>query len=526
MRPTLFDWCRNLSSLSPYRQYSDRRLRAGQMEFSAFDRTQRPTRYLVERVVLVVDPPDIRSLPLAPRNPLPYWQQLKALKTLHVGSEALRDAGGSVTRIWLGPKRLVPPMVMVTSPQGARDVLGRSGALSDRGTLPLLKDLRRAIGESVLNLPHDTWLPRRRTLQPIFTKQRVAGFAGHMSEAANHILLGWPDGAEVDLNAASHALVLRVVGHSVFGLDLQDKADVITTGVTLAAKWAADRSARPVRAPHWLPTPARRRARGAYDAMYKIAADMLAACRADPSREAPLIRALIDATDPNTGESLSDQQICDEMVYFMILGEDTTSTVLTYALWALGQHSQLQDRVAAEAAELGDRPLTPADVPRLGYTIQVLQEAMRLCPPGPTVARRAMQDIEVDGYRVQAGTYCLVGVYAMHRDPALWDDPLAFDPDRFAPKKSKGRDRWQYLPFGGGGRSCLGDHFAMLEASLALATIIREAEIHSLDGDFPVAIPLPIVPAGPIRARVNQRRPSQEVCTTTLSDSSASSSAS
>ncbi len=86
--------------------------------------------------------------------------------------------------------------------------------------------------------------------------------------------------------------------------------------------------------------------------MYKIAADMLAACRADPSREAPLIRALIDATDPNTGESLSDQQICDEMVYFMILGEDTTSTVLTYALWALGQHSQLQDRLAAEAAEL------------------------------------------------------------------------------------------------------------------------------------------------------------------------------
>ncbi len=341
---------------------------------------------------MVVDPPDIRSLPLAPRNPLPYWQQLKALKTLHVGSEALRDAGGSVTRIWLGPKRLVPPMVMVTSPQGARDVLGRSGALSDRGTLPLLKDLRRAIGESVLNLPHDTWLPRRRTLQPIFTKQRVAGFAGHMSEAANHILLGWPDGAEVDLNAASHALVLRVVGHSVFGLDLQDKADVITTGVTLAAKWAADRSARPVRAPHWLPTPARRRARGAYDAMYKIAADMLAACRADPSREAPLIRALIDATDPNTGESLSDQQICDEMVYFMILGEDTTSTVLTYALWALGQHSQLQDRLAAEAAELGDRPLTPADVPRLGYTIQVLQEAMRLCPPGPTVFDAAQID--------------------------------------------------------------------------------------------------------------------------------------
>jgi cytochrome P450 len=165
----------------------------------------------------------------------------------------------------------------------------------------------------------------------------------------------------------------------------------------------------------------------------------------------------------------------------------------------------MQDRVAVEVAALGDRLLTPDDVPRLGYTVQVLREALRLCPPAPALSRLVMQDIEVDGYQVEAGTTAVVGIYAMHRDPALWDDPLVFNPERFSPENSKGRDRWQYLPFGGGPRSCIGDHFAMLEATLALATVIGLAEIESLDDDFPLALPFTMVAGGPIRARVRPR---------------------
>ena len=99
----------------------------------------------------------------------------------------------------------------------------------------------------------------------------------------------------------------------------------------------------------------------------------------------------------------------------------------------------------------------------------------------------------------------MVGIYALHRDPALWDNPLVFDPARFSPENSKGRDRWQYLPFGAGPRSCIGDHFAMLEATLGLATTIRLAEIRSLDEDFPLAVPFTTIAAAPIRARVRPR---------------------
>jgi cytochrome P450 len=192
-------------------------------------------------------------------------------------------------------------------------------------------------------------------------------------------------------------------------------------------------------------------------------------------------------------------------VLFILAGHDTTSTTLTYSLWALGQHPAIQDRLFDEVSALGDRPLTPDDVPRLGHTVRVLHEALRLCPPGAGTPRLLKKDLAVDGYRLEAGTMAVISFYAMHRDPKLWDDPLAFDPDRFLPERSQGRNRWQYLPFGGGPRSCVGDHFAMLEATLALATIVRAARVESLHDDFPLATPFTVVAAEPINARVHGR---------------------
>ncbi len=240
--------------------------------------------------------------------------------------------------------------------------------------------------------------------------------------------------------------------------------------------------------------------------MRAITNEMVTACRADPARDAPLVQALIAATDPQTGRPLSDDDIANDLLIFMLAGHDTTATALTYALWVLGHHPDVQDRVAAEAAALGDRQLTPDDVPQLGYTVQVLHEAVRLCPPAAGVARRVTRDIAVDGYRVEAGSLVALGLYALHHDPALWPDPMAFDPDRFSPGNVAARDRWQFLPFLGGGRPCIGEHFARLEITLALATVVRAMRVESLDGDFECDVPFTTVARGPIRARVTPRR--------------------
>jgi len=458
-------------------------------------------------MVLKVENIELSALPPAPKNPLSYWQTVRAVRSLHFGVEQLREAGGPVSRFSLGPRWLMPPVVLAASPQGIRDILGRKDDYIEKTVVH--QEMRHLLGGNLFDLMHDEWLPRRRALQPIFTKQHVRQFGGHMFHAAETVAARWPDGGEVDLDAQCRTLTMRALGRSVLGLDLDERADNLAEPMQAALKYIADRALSPVRAPRWLPTPARRRARAATDSMRQLASEILQACREDPERDAPLVRALMAATDPATGQSLSDSEICDELLVFLIAGHDTTATALAYSMWALGRHPELQDRVAAEVAELGDRELTPDDMSHLSYTVQVLHEALRLCPPGATGARFAKRDVEIDGYRVEAGTLLLFGIMSVQRDPSLWDDPLKFDPDRFSPENSKARDRWQYLPFGGGPRSCIGDHFAMLEATLALATIVRRVEICSLEDDFPVETPFTTVAAGPIRARVKNRAMSQ-----------------
>jgi cytochrome P450 len=448
---------------------------------------------------------DVAKLPLAPKNPLPYLQQIRAMRSLIEGHQELFDAGGPVTRIPLGPKWLFPTAVLIASPQGARDVLGRSDEIADRGGATMAIQMRRLMGGNLLVLPHQQWLPRRRTLQPMFTKLRVRRYAGHMAAAAQAVVEGWWDGGTVNLDAECRALTLQALGRSVLGQDLDGKADTVGPALRDALSWVADRATRPVNLPQWMPTPAQQRARRANATLHQLAAEILAAVRADPALEAPLVRALISAADPATGQPLSDEAICNELVLFILAGHDTTSTTLTYSLWELGRHPAIQDRVFEEVSALGDRPLTPDDVPRLGHTVRVLHEALRLCPPGSGTPRLLKKDLAVDGYRLEAGTVAVVNFYAMHRDPQLWDDPLTFDPDRFLPERSQGRSRWQYLPFGGGPRSCIGDHFAMLEATLALATIVRGARIESLKNDFPLETPFTVVAAEPVVARVRAR---------------------
>jgi cytochrome P450 len=454
-------------------------------------------------MVETLDGADLRALPLAPMNPLPRTEQMKAVRAFHTGVETLRDAGGYVTRVVLAPKWLMPPVVIVSSPQGAHDVLGRTGAHIEKTIIH--EEVRHLLGPNLFDLTNEPWLPRRRALQPVFTKQHVRAFAGHMAQAAEGAAAGWRDGTVLDLDAECRRLTLRALGRSVLGLDLDERSDAIGEQLQIAMAYATDRGLAPVRAPRWLPTPSRRRAHAARDELYGLATEIVRVCRADPTRDAPLVRALIAAADPETGRPLADDDIRDELVIFLLAGHDTTATTVTYALWALGQHPDMQEKVYHEVAQLPDRELTPDDVAHLDYTTKVLHEALRLCPPGAAIARMAMQDTEVDGYRVEAGTMLLVGVYAMHRDPALWDRPLVFRPDRFGRENSKGRDRWQYLPFGAGPRSCVGDHFAMLEATLALATIVRRTEIHSVSGEFPMIVPFTTVAAEPILARMRIR---------------------
>jgi cytochrome P450 len=436
---------------------------------------------------------------------LPHLQRLVAARRFDADVELLRDSHGAVSRRALARGWLRPDLVVVSSPRGARDILARDDEHVERGMTRMSWELRRLIGDGLLVVPHREWLPRRRALQSVFAGQNIPRFAGHMAEAADQLARGWGDGAEVDLDVECRSLILRALCRSMLGLEDDGRMEELGSALRTAVKWAADRALRPAHSPHWLPTRRQRQAHAASAVLHELATDMVRACRCDPARPAPLVRALMQTADPQTGQPLADRAICDELLSFMIAGHQTTSIALTYALWALGHAGECQERVAAEVGRLGDRQLTHADMPRLRYTIAVLHEALRLCPPIRAVERFVTKDINVDGHRVEAGTHVVVAIKAIHRDPALWDDPLTFDPDRFNPERSQGRNAWQYLPFGAGPRACIADDFAMVRATLALAAIIRRTEIHSLEGYFPVNVGLTAMVTAPIPARVRQR---------------------
>ena len=447
---------------------------------------------------------DIRTFPPAPNVPLGMLARMKDMRTFHTGLAHIRDAGGPVAIVRLGPSWLVPPFAVVTSPQGAHDVLAGSDGTFDKEMIVHVQT--RLLGTNVFDLPHAPWKARRRALQPAFTKKQVSGYAGHMAQVAEERTAALIGDGQVDLDEEMRRLTLHVVGRSVFGLDLGEQAHELGPHVRRSLQYVTNRSLRPVRAPAWLPTPARRRLNRSLGAIRAVVEEAIDTARSDPEKDAQLVWLLFDATDPETGKSLSREAIRDELVVFLLAGHDTTATTLAYTLWALGRNPEIQDRVAAEAAALGDRPLVVEDVPNLPYTVQVLHEALRICPPAPALGRMAMRDAVVDGYRISAGTNVIIGAYALHHDPALWTDPERFDPDRFSPDRMKAVDRWQYFPFGAGPRSCIADHFAMLEATLGLATMVRDARFESLEADFPLALPFTMTAGGPIPARVTARR--------------------
>ncbi len=172
-----------------------------------------------------------------------------------------------------------------------------------------MNEHRQLFGGSLFNFKHEAWLPRRRALQTVYAKKQVAQFAGHMAEGGDTLSRGWVDGAELDLDQECRRLTVGVLARSVLGLDLDGRADPLGEPLRTGLAYVANRSLRPVRAPSWLPTPAGRRARAANACLHRLADDVLQACRADPTLDAPLVRTLMDIVHPDTGQLLSDEDI-------------------------------------------------------------------------------------------------------------------------------------------------------------------------------------------------------------------------
>lgn len=382
---------------------------------------------------------------------------------------------GEIVRLRLGPYRIH----VVSNPEAIKYVLSTNNANYRKSDF--YQGLVPALGQGLVTSDGDLWRRQRRTIQPAFQRERIAGMLDlivretekTVSELEAHSAAGKDEPVEMD--RLMMKLTFDIIGRAMFSRDVSEDSDEMYAAIGQSQKEAFHRALAPIRLPLSWPTRHNRRYRRAVATIDRIVNEMIEERKATPAAERPrdLLTMLLETRDED-GRTMSDRLVRDEAVTAMAAGHETTANALAWTWYLLSENPDCAERMQAEIeAVLGDRPPAAADLPRLEYTERVLLESMRLYPPVWLIERNTIEDDEILGYHIPAGTIVSLPQYAVHRDPALWEDPLRFDPDRFTPERSAGRPRFAYFPFGGGQRQCIGEHLALLEGKVILAMLGR-----------------------------------------------------
>ncbi len=353
--------------------------------------------------------------------------------------------------------------------------------------VPINRILKSVLGNGLITNDGASWLHQRRLIQPAFHRQRVAAFGTLMTATATEMLQRWDTRSEGDavLDVANEmmGLTLRVVGLALFGADMGTEVDTVGRSFTTLNDFLTRAAYQPYIMLPGVPARGKRQAQAARRELDQVVYQLIAARRAGSAERDDLLSMLLHARDEETGKSMNDRQLHDEVITLLLAGHETTAVALTWTWCLLSAHPDVESRLHAElGAVLGGRSPTTDDLPNLPYTRMVVEETMRLYPPVWSILRRAMGADQIGPYAVPAGTSIFISPYAVHRHPAFWEDPEAFDPERFTPERSAGRPHFAYVPFGGGPRQCIGNIFALTEAQLILASVAQRYRLRVLPG--------------------------------------------
>jgi cytochrome P450 len=216
---------------------------------------------------------------------------------------------------------------------------------------------------------------------------------------------------------------------------------------------------------------------------------IIAGRRATSAARRDLLDLLLAVSDTETGRRMSDSDLVNNLLTFIAAGHETTAVALTWTLWLLAKDEAVQQRLVEEvSAVMGSGAIEAAHIEELAFHRQVIEEAMRLYPPVPALARQAKAETTLGEHHVKSSTQIAIPIFALHRHVRLWENPNAFDPDRFAPDQVKARPRYAHLPFGAGPRVCIGASFAMIEAVTILAALVRAFRFQRVPGHKPKPI--------------------------------------
>jgi cytochrome P450 len=429
---------------------------------------------------------------------------LAALTQDACGEFVRRSRQGGVVPLRIGLAR----GHLVSDPALVRQVLLDNIDNYDKHT-PAFDAVRIVLGNGMLTSGGGFWKRQRRIAQPAFHGESVRHFAPIISRLALETADEWERAAAagdtVDACTDMMRVTLRIVAETLFGDDLAGDADEINRVFPVILACLAARVTSPIRPPLCVPTATNRKLRPALAALDSIVVRLIATKRrrlrdggGPGESHRDLLTILMLARDAETGETMSDAQLRDEVMTLMIAGHETTANALSWLWYLLDRHPDEQERLRAELVVApGGRAPTVNDLPQLPRLKAVIQETLRLYPPVWMFDRRALGPDNLAGTKVARGDLVIFCPYAIHRLPELWSDPEAFRPARFEPGREEQKNKFAYLPFSAGPRTCIGNSFAMIESQIIVGTLLSRFRARLAD-------PTPIIPKPRVTLRTSR----------------------
>jgi cytochrome P450 len=445
-----------------------------------------------------------------PRVPgLPILGSLLDMRRDRVGFQV--ESARRYPRMALVKMGLLPfDVVMVNDPTLVGEVLvDHADAFHKTPGLSLFG--RPLLGRGLLTSEEDFHKRQRRMIAPVFARQRIAAFADVMAERGERSIARLRDGEVVDFAEETMRLTLDIVAKTLFDSEIEGEAAEIGAALTACLEYIIGSVQSIVPVPPQVPTPGTLRYKRAVARLDETIFRIIRERRASGVEKPDLLSMLLAAEDENDGGRMDEKQVRDELMTIFLAGHETTANALAWTFYLLAQHPQVEARMTEEIDAVlgrGGRLPTLADLPKLPYTLQVFKESMRLYPPAYVLGRQATRAVTIGGHTLRKNDIAMINIVGIHRSPRIFSDPETFDPTRFTPENEKKLPRHAYLPFGGGSRICIGNHFALMEGHLLVATYARKVRLELAPGTRITPEPLVTLrPKGgmPMRVRLRPR---------------------
>jgi cytochrome P450 len=407
---------------------------------------------------------------------------------------------GDVVRLRLGTDDLY----MLNHPDAIEHVLVQNNQNYIKGEL--MQQGSEIFGTGLVTSEGDLWRRQRHLINPAFHPDHISRYSEIMTEYTERLLDSWTDGETIDVRNQMMELTLAIIARALFDIDshADDRGRRIARALDVVMDyWEGFTQFVPI--PKWLPLPTIRRYNEAVSQLDAVVYEIIEERQRSTDDADDVVSMLFSAED-NDGRSMTTEQIRDEVMTLLLAGHETTALTLSFTLYLLAQYPAIEAKLVEELQTVLDgRTPTIDDLALLDYTERVIKESMRLYPPAYTVFREPLSPDEIGGYQIPAGSPILISQWAVHRDPRWYDDPLAFDPDRWTSEFEKSRPSLAYFPFAAGPRRCIGDRFAMMEAQLVLATIVQRYHLELVSEKLDLAATLTTRPKHPIEMMVHER---------------------